>query len=131
MLRARPKRRARRLLCALALVGLTPVPGGGAPTPGACPTLSGERSGGPHQDAAPARIREGAILDYADVLRLRTLLPVEVWRNRDAFFHEGMQLEVGPCHRRYPTPAFFAEATRHGHTARSPNRVPSGLGTIR
>ncbi|HEY5656209.1 MAG TPA: DUF1329 domain-containing protein [Myxococcota bacterium] len=114
MLRARPKRRARRLLCALALVGLTPVPGGGAPTPGACPTLSGERSGGPHEDAAPARIREGAILDYADVLRLRTLLPVEVWRNRDAFFHEGMQLEVGPCHRRYPTPAFFAEATRRG-----------------
>jgi hypothetical protein len=58
------------------------------------------------------RIREGMLLSYADILRLGALLPIEVWRNRDAFFHEGMRLEVGPCHRRYPSPDFFREATR-------------------
>ena len=30
------------------------------------------------------------------------LLPPEIWRNREQFFHDGMRLEIGPCHRRYP-----------------------------
>jgi hypothetical protein len=114
MLRARTRRRARLLLPALALLGLTPSPVGAAPAEHACPTLSGESGGGPQEDAAPARIQEGAVLGLQDVLRLRSLLPIEVWRNRDAFFHEGMQLEIGPCHRRYPPPEFFAAATRRG-----------------
>jgi hypothetical protein len=114
MLRARPSRRARLLLPGLALLGLTPAPGSGAPVENACPTLSGASAGASQEDAAPARIREGAVLGFQDVLRLRSLLPIEVWRNRDAFFHEGMQLEVGPCHRRYAPPEFFAAATRRG-----------------
>jgi hypothetical protein len=114
MLRARTRRRARLLLTALALLGLTPSPVGAAPAEHACPTLSGESGEGPQEDAAPARIQEGAVLGLQDVLRLRSLLPIEVWRNRDAFFHEGMQLEIGPCHRRYPPAEFFAAATRRG-----------------
>ena len=114
MLRARPSRRARLLLPALALLGLTPAPSSGAPAENACPTFSGESEGGPQEDAAPARIREGAVLGFQDVLRLRSLLPIEVWRNRDAFFHEGMQFEIGPCHRRYAPPEFFSAATRRG-----------------
>jgi hypothetical protein len=31
---------------------------------------------------------------------------------RDQFFFEGMQLEIGPCYRRYPVPKYFEEATR-------------------
>ncbi len=77
-----------------------------------CPTLSGTPWSGPTRDAAAIRIREGMLLGYEDVLLLGKLLPVEVWRNRDVFFHDGMRLEIGPCHRRYPTPAFFTEATR-------------------
>jgi hypothetical protein len=114
MLRARPARRARLLLSALALLGSTPASAAGAPAENACPTLSGDSDTAVAEDATPARIREGAILGFQDVLRLRSLLPSEIWRNRDAFFHEGMQLEIGPCHRRYPTPAFFGAATRRG-----------------
>ena len=44
--------------------------------------------------------------------RLRGWLPDEVWERRDQFFFEGMQLEIGPCYRRYPVPKFFEDATR-------------------
>jgi hypothetical protein len=99
-----------------------------------CPTFSGTPGGGISQDAAPVRLREGMLLAYEDILLLGKLLPVEVWRNRDAFFHDGMRLEIGPCHRRYPVPDFFTKATRrfagrarideegnlHGHVAGLP-----------
>jgi hypothetical protein len=51
------------------------------------------------------------VLEFPDLLLLRALLPEEIWRNRDAFFHEGMRMEVGRCHHRYPTPDFFSRAT--------------------
>jgi hypothetical protein len=43
---------------------------------------------------------------------LHQLLPPEVWQFREVFFYEGMQMEMGPCHRRYPLPDFYEEATR-------------------
>lgn len=100
-------------LC-LASLGTLIAAGAGAELPpeNQCPTYSGSPGSGPKQDAAPVRLREGMLLDYGDILQLGSLLPIEVWRNRDAFFHEGMRLEVGPCHRRYPAPGFFGEATR-------------------
>ena len=54
MLRARPSRRVRLLLPGLALLGLTPAPGSGAPVEDTCPTLSGESEGASQEDAAPA-----------------------------------------------------------------------------
>jgi hypothetical protein len=51
------------------------------------------------------------VLKADDMLRVGDLLPREVWRLRDVFFHTGMSMEIGPCHRRYPVPAFYAEAT--------------------
>jgi Protein of unknown function (DUF1329) len=83
----------------------------GPPPEDQCPTLSGLPGGGIAEDATPVRIHEGMLLTYQDVLLLGSLIPVEVWRNRDAFFHEGMKLEVGPCHRHYPTAGFYREAT--------------------
>lgn len=85
-----------------------------------CPTFSRTGSAsGPAQDAAPTRLREGMLLSYQDVLRLGSLLPIEVWRSRDAFFHDGMRLEIGPCHRRYPVPDFYRSAgTRFAGNAR-------------
>jgi hypothetical protein len=50
------------------------------------------------------------LLDHASVLLLSNLLPAEVWRRREAFFHEGMVLEVGPCHRVYPLTRAYDEA---------------------
>lgn len=46
------------------------------------------------------------------LLALQSLLPAAIWRHRERFFFEGMSLEIGPCQRRYPVPAFYSEATR-------------------
>ena len=54
---------------------------------------------------------EGAVLTRADAPRLSALLPAEVWRHRDVLIPDGMRIEVGPCHRRYPQPLFFRRAT--------------------
>jgi Protein of unknown function (DUF1329) len=133
---ARPSRRTRDALLAapilvigLACAAQTAVE---LPPEGACPSRS-PRAGSP-QDATPPLLSEGMRLGYRDLLHLEALLPIEVWRNRDQFFAEDVSLEVGACHRRYPVPAFFAEATRqlaarvhldadgnlHGHVAGLP-----------
>ena len=80
------------------------------PPENACPVL---RAGvtGPAEDTSGVLLREGMVLGKDDILRLRELLPLEIWTNRDQFFHEGMRLEIGPCHRRYPVSRFYAKAT--------------------
>ena len=113
----RGTRRVQALTIAFATL-LAAAAGAELPPEDQCPTFSGIPGGSPSEDAAPVRIREGMLLRYSDMLLLGSLLPVEVWRNRDAFFHEGMRLEIGPCHRRYPVPAFFSKATaRHADQA--------------
>ena len=77
-----------------------------------CPTISGSlgNSDAP-EDAAPIRLKEGMTLSYGAIFALRDLIPREVWHHRNVFFFEGMRMEMGPCHRRYPVAAFYAEAT--------------------
>jgi hypothetical protein len=83
-----------------------------APPPeGRCPSMSGAPGATTTADAVPTPVREGMLLRYDDVLALRSLLPSEIWRHREQFFYEGMQLTIGPCHRRYPVPAFVSDAT--------------------
>jgi hypothetical protein len=108
-----------RALVAACVIALAGAATAGPPPEDECPTFSGIPGGGISQDAAPVRIREGMLLAYEDILLLGKLLPVEVWRNREAFFHDGMRLEIGPCHRIYPVPPFFAKATEKfaGRTA--------------
>ena len=62
-------------------------------------------------DVVPQHFELGERLSYGDLLRLQSYLPPEVWRRRTTFFYEGMEIKVGPCHRRYPAPEFFREAT--------------------
>ena len=50
-------------------------------------------------------------MDSEGLMALQTLLPREVWRHRESFFFEGMLMEIGPCHRRYPWPEFYQAAT--------------------
>ena len=83
----------------------------GLPPENTCPAIGARPGASPSEDAAPVVLREGMVLGYQDLLALRTLLPIEVWRHRDAFFHEGMRMEIGPCHRRYPMGPSFTEAT--------------------
>ena len=88
------------------------------PTPHECPTISGVSSGGA-PDAGSRRLREGEQLGHEDLLILRRLLPPEIWQNRHVFFHTGMALQIGYCHRVYATPEFFSAATaRHAGEAR-------------
>jgi hypothetical protein len=109
------RRPLQRRLAAPVLLSLVLATAAGAALPDEdeCPTLSGlPGASGKARDAAPVRIKEGMLLSHADILLLGSLIPVEVWRNRDAFFHDGMRMEIGPCHRRYPVPGFYERATR-------------------
>lgn len=87
------------------------------PPEGQCPVLSG----GPGSEAGDSglQLREGMLLGLNDLMALRSLLPPEVWSWREAFFFEGMRLELGPCHRRYPTAVTYTHATlRHWEKVR-------------
>ena len=111
-----PRRALLALLLALAAPGLARA----APPPeNRCPSLGGRPGSPAGEDALPVPLREGMVVTAGDLLRLRDLLPPELWRLREVFFHEGMRMEIGLCHRRYPVPAFYAEATaRFAGTAR-------------
>jgi hypothetical protein len=85
-----------------------------APPQGSCPpyATAEEALDTAPPDVVPSEIRPGARVGLEGLEPLRGYLPPEVWSRRDLFFHEGMRLEIGECHRRYPAPAFFLEATR-------------------
>ncbi|MBW2383422.1 MAG: DUF1329 domain-containing protein [Deltaproteobacteria bacterium] len=55
--------------------------------------------------------KEGDIITYDGLAALRPYLPDEFWNNRDFFFYEGMQLEIGPFHRDYSGPDAYKTAT--------------------
>jgi hypothetical protein len=65
------------------------------------------------EDAEPSRIpfKEGDVITMADLGRLEPVLPPEFWNNRDFFFYDGMQLEIGPFFRDYSPSDQYKEAT--------------------
>ena len=82
------------------------------PQEGECPSISPRGPDGrPDTDATPLIVKEGMQISAEGLLALRSLLPQEIWRYRESFFFEGMLMEIGPCHRRYPVPTFYREAT--------------------
>jgi hypothetical protein len=111
MLRTLARRRAARTSAALAALLLAVPAWAGLPAENECPVLSGLPGAGPAEDAISVKLREGMLLHFADVLLLGSLLPPEVWRNRDIFFHDGMRMEIGPCHRRYAPADFYRDAS--------------------
>jgi hypothetical protein len=72
----------------------------------AVPAVAQEDSSG----AAPT-FKEGDIITLEKVDALRPFLPDEFWNNRDFFFYEGMQLEIGPFFYDYSGPDAFKAAT--------------------
>ncbi len=104
---------ARHLPCAALLLALgLAAPARGAPPPeGRCPGFHGAQ-GAASVDAVPRRMAPGIPLGYDHLPSLRDLLPEEIWSNRKVFFYPGMRMLIGDCHRRYPVPAFYEEATR-------------------
>ena len=72
------------------------------------------------EDAAPGfPFKEGAIVTFDELEKLREYLPPEFWKQREFFFYEGMQLEIGPFFRDYPDPPVYREATEKYHSQAS------------
>ena len=55
--------------------------------------------------------KEGDIITFESVHKLKPYLPKEFWNNRDFFFYEGMQLEIGPTQRDYSASDAYKAAT--------------------
>ena len=72
----------------------------------AAPSLGQEdaRPGGP-------RFAPGDVVGLDAIGRLQPYLPPEFWANRDFFFFEGMELEIGPFHRDYSQADAYRAAT--------------------
>jgi hypothetical protein len=81
------------------------------PAEGSCQPSGGLRGWPIGEDAPPFAFEPGDVLEASRLSLLRNYLPPEIWEHRERFFHDGMQLEVGPCFRDYAPPAYFAEAT--------------------
>ncbi len=73
----------------------------------ALPAAAVEDAGG----VAPL-FKEGDIISLDQVDKLKPFLPEEFWDNRDFFFYEGMQLEIGPTNYDYGPPPEFKAATQ-------------------
>ncbi len=57
--------------------------------------------------------KEGDTISFDQVEKLKDFLPPEFWTNREFFFYEGMQLEVGPTLRKYgAADAYLAASAR-------------------
>ncbi len=81
-------------LCVLAALGT------------AAPATAVEDAGG-----ATPQFAEGDIITLDQVDKLRPFLPEEFWDNRDFFFYEGMQMEIGPTMADYTPAQAYVEAT--------------------
>ncbi len=78
------------------------------------PAFGQEDAGG----AGPT-FQEGDVITFEKIDALRRYIPDEFWNNRDFFFYEGMQLEIGPFFRDYsPADAFKAATKKYAGTAR-------------
>jgi hypothetical protein len=54
------------------------------------------------QDVLPSTpFKEGDTISFDQLEKLKDFLPPEFWANREFFFYEGMQLEIGPTLRKY------------------------------
>ena len=62
-------------------------------------------------DVVGPAFQEGDIITFDKIDSLRPYLPDPFWANRDFFFYEGMQLEIGPTNRDYSGPKEFKDAT--------------------
>jgi hypothetical protein len=100
-----------QVLLAWALL-LGPAPGSAGPPPeGRCPTAAPPGAAGARGDSGEPLLREGDVVRLEQLPALAGLFPEEVWSFREAFFFEGMRMEIGSCHRRYPVAEFYEKAT--------------------
>jgi hypothetical protein len=64
------------------------------------------------EDVVPGvPFKEGDVITFETLDKLKNFLPQEFWENREYFFFEGQQLEVGPFFRKYPPAREYDAAT--------------------
>jgi hypothetical protein len=64
------------------------------------------------EDVVPGvPFKEGDVIPFDQINKLKDYLPPEFWENREYFFYEGMQLEIGPFNRDYSPADAYAAAT--------------------
>jgi hypothetical protein len=64
------------------------------------------------EDVVPGvPFKEGDVITFDDLAKLKDYLPPEFWKNREFFFYEGMELEIGPFFRDYREAPVYLEAT--------------------
>jgi hypothetical protein len=56
--------------------------------------------------------KEGDVISLDKIEQIKPFLPPEFWDNRDFFFYEGMQLEIGPSFADYSPADVYKEATQ-------------------
>ncbi len=84
------------------------------PPSGECPSVVGApllEEGKGLVDAVPVMLEEGMAVEADQLLMLRRLLPPVIWQHREVFFYEGMRMEIGDCHARYPVFGPYKTAT--------------------
>src|SRR5262252_8898947 len=73
------------------------------------PALAGEKGA---KDVLPTTpFKEGDVISYDQIDKLKDYLPPQFWDNREFFFYEGMQLEIGPSLRKYGAADAYVTAT--------------------
>ncbi|HJO23528.1 MAG TPA: DUF1329 domain-containing protein [Myxococcota bacterium] len=65
----------------------------------------------PGTDAPAFPFHTGDTFSMEELDALKDFLPPYVWEQRDRFFYEGMQLEIGRCFADYSPPSFYRAAT--------------------
>jgi hypothetical protein len=64
------------------------------------------------EDVVPGLpFKEGDVISFEQLEKLKNYLPAEFWENREYFFFEGMELEIGPFFRDYPNAPEYDAAT--------------------
>jgi hypothetical protein len=65
------------------------------------------------EDVGPGAptFKEGDVITMDKLESIKPFLPPEFWNNRDFFFYEGMQMEIGPFYRDYTPSAQYQAAT--------------------
>jgi hypothetical protein len=55
--------------------------------------------------------KEGDVLHYEEIDKLKDYLPPEFWKHREYFFFEGMEMQIGPSFRAYPAATEYRAVT--------------------
>jgi hypothetical protein len=76
------------------------------------------------EDAAPGiPFKEGDVISFETIDKLKDYLPPQFWEHREYFFYEGMEIKIGPVGRDYtPADAYMSMTQRQaGKTTIGPD----------